>query len=188
MIECHAGLAKQHRWLRACQYIYNPHSSTTLRRDVLAPQLPHQVRHTILATRTTTTRHVLATPTALRTHFHTFFNRLATTMLAALQRFLDSGNYTPLWDTLLTAIPKPNRDTTHPKNTRPISITCTWYRLLMKIFVARLSPYLPHLYTDAQHGFCPGCSCLTAITTVLLCTDLAALATPVHPTPVHPRP
>ena len=47
----------------------------------------------------------------------------------------------------------------------------------MKIFVARLSPYLPHLYMDAQHGFCPGRSCLTAVTTVLLCTDLAALAT-----------
>ena len=47
----------------------------------------------------------------------------------------------------------------------------------MKFFVARLSPYFPHLYTDAQHGFCPGHSCLTAVTTVLLCTDLAALAT-----------
>ena len=46
----------------------------------------------------------------------------------------------------------------------------------MEIFVARLSPYLPHLYTDAQHGFCPGRSCLTAVTTVLLCTDLATLA------------
>ena len=47
----------------------------------------------------------------------------------------------------------------------------------MKIFIARLSPYLPHLYTDAQHSFCPGRSCLTTITTVLLYTDLAALAT-----------
>ena len=46
----------------------------------------------------------------------------------------------------------------------------------MKIFVARLSPYLPHLYTNAQHGFCPGRSCLTTVTMVLLCTNLATLA------------
>lgn len=78
MIERHAGLAKQRRWLRARRYIYNLRSGTTFNRDVLAPQLPHHIRCTILATRTSTTCHVLAAPVALRTHFHTIFNCPAT--------------------------------------------------------------------------------------------------------------
>ena len=48
---------------------------------------------------------------------------IAPHLLHALQHYLDSADYTPLWDTLLTAIPKPHRNTTLPKNTRPISVT-----------------------------------------------------------------
>ena len=48
---------------------------------------------------------------------------VAPRLLDALTQFLHAGDSTPLWDTLLTAIPKPNRDTSHPKNTRPISVT-----------------------------------------------------------------
>ena len=99
---------------------------------------------------------------------------VAPRLLDALTQFLHAGDSTPLWDTLLTAIPKPNRDTSQPKNTRPISVTSIWYRLLMKVFVHHLKPHLSTLYAHTQHGFCPGRSCLTAVTTLLPCLDTAA--------------
>ena len=45
----------------------------------------------------------------------------------------------------------------------------------MKVFVSRLTPMLPKLYTQAQHGFCPGRSRLTAVATLLPCFDQAHL-------------
>ena len=107
MIEHHAGLAKQCRWLHARRYIYNLRSGTTFRRDVLAPQLPPHIRCTILATRTCTTRHVLAAPAALRTHFHTFFNRpAAPTPPAAFTAYVASA-YHPLTPATIASLTAP---------------------------------------------------------------------------------
>ena len=107
VIERHAGLAEQRRWLRARRYIYNLRSGTTFRRDVLAPQLPHHVRRIILATRTTTTRHVLAAPAALRTHFHTFFNHpAAPTPPAAFTAYVASA-YHPLSPAAIASLTAP---------------------------------------------------------------------------------
>ena len=96
---------------------------------------------------------------------------LAPSLLAALTNTLASADPTPLWDTLLTAIPKPHKDSSLPQHTRPISVTSLWYRLLMKVFTIRLRPHLPTLYADAQHGFCPGRSRLSAIATLLPAID-----------------
>ena len=104
MIERHAGLAEQCRWLHARRYIYNLRSGTTFRRDVLAPQLPPHVRHTILATRTYTTRHVLAAPAALRTHFHTFFNRPAVPTPPATFTAYVASAYHPLSPAAITSL------------------------------------------------------------------------------------
>lgn len=40
---------------------------------------------------------------------------------------------------LLTAIPKPGRDPMQPPNLRPISVASVWYRVAMKVFLARFS-------------------------------------------------
>ena len=51
---------------------------------------------------------------------------------------LDKG-FEPLFlSSLLTAIPKPDRDTALPANLWPILVTSTWYHILMNIFVFHL--------------------------------------------------
>ena len=70
---------------------------------------------------------------------------LAGLITAGLQRLLDSPPAPDLLASYLMAIPKPDRPTNVPSNLRPISVTSTWYRLLMRIFVRRLSPELPQV-------------------------------------------
>ena len=54
-----------------------------------------------------------------------------------------------------------------PSNLHPILVISMWYRLLMRIFVCRLSPELPQVMSPTQHGFCPGRSTTTALTSLL---------------------
>ncbi len=61
---------------------------------------------------------------------------------------LESQVASPLLLSLLTAIPKPGRDTATATNLRPISVSSVFYRLLMKIFVNRLTPFVPMLFSD----------------------------------------
>jgi hypothetical protein len=72
-----------------------------------------------------------------------------------------------LLTTLLTAIPKVDRDSSDPKQLRPISVTSIWYRIISRIFVLRLNKYIPLLYSTEQHGFCPGRSTSTAMGSIV---------------------
>ena len=63
---------------------------------------------------------------------------VAQLLTAALQWALDSGLESEWLSTLLTALPKPGKSTTLAKNLRPISVVRTWYRLIMRVFVACL--------------------------------------------------
>lgn len=94
-------------------------------------------------------------------------------MCDCLQNVLTSGCESPLLLSLLTCIPKPGRSTNDAANLRPISVSSVWYRVLMKIFVMRLTPLLPHILSADQHGFCPGRNCMTALATVLPVVDAA---------------
>ena len=86
---------------------------------------------------------------------------------AALQQAWDSG-LEPEWlSTLLTTLPKPGKSTVFTKNLRPISVVSTWYRLIMWVFVARLRVGLYNVLSPEQHGFCPGCSVVTGVATLL---------------------
>lgn len=76
--------------------------------------------------------------------------------------------------TLLTAISK-GKGTDDPTLLRPISVTSVWYKLIGKIFVNRVSAWLPELYSRDQHGFCPSRSCSTALFTILQTIELAKL-------------
>ena len=60
----------------------------------------------------------------------------------SLQRLLVEGCEPSLLATLLTALPKPGKDPGSPTNLRPISVTSIWYRIIMRIFVSSLRPYL----------------------------------------------
>ena len=51
----------------------------------------------------------------------------------------------------------------------------------MKVFIRRLKPHLSTRYAHTQHGFCPGRSCLTAVTTLLPSLDtVVALERPLY--------
>ena len=67
---------------------------------------------------------------------------LAGLITAGLQHLLDLLPALDLLASYLTAIPKPDCPTNVPSNLHPILVTSTWYRLLMRIFVCRLSPEL----------------------------------------------
>lgn len=68
---------------------------------------------------------------------------VAQLITTGLQHLLDGEAHPELLASYLTAIPKPDRPTDVAANLRPISVSSTWYRILMRIFVARLSPELP---------------------------------------------
>ncbi|KAM8945786.1 angiotensin-converting enzyme [Pelodytes ibericus] len=56
----------------------------------------------------------------------------------------------------ITVIPKEGKDTTNPKNYRPISLLNTDIKLLAKLLAMRLQPLIPQLIHPDQVGFVPG--------------------------------
>ena len=74
---------------------------------------------------------------------------MACLIMDSLQRVLVEGCEPSLLATLLTALPKPGKDPGSPANLRPISVMSIWYRIIMRVFVSRLRPYLiPILSAD----------------------------------------
>lgn len=53
-----------------------------------------------------------------------------------------------LLTTIMTAIPKPEKDTSDPSQLRPISVTSVWYRIITRIFVKRINDFVPQLYSS----------------------------------------
>ena len=88
-------------------------------------------------------------------------------LTAALQRALDTGLEPKLLSTLLTALPKSGRSTVAAHNLCPILVVNTWYRLIMRVFVARLRVGIKNVLSPEQHGFCPDCSAMTGVATLL---------------------
>ena len=88
-------------------------------------------------------------------------------LTTALQRSLDSGLQPEWLSTLFTALPKPGKSTALAKNLRPISVVSTWYRLIMRVFVACLRVGLHDVLSPEKHGFCPGRSAVTGVATLL---------------------
>ena len=72
----------------------------------------------------------------------------ACVITAALQRLLEEGFAPPLLATLLTAIPKDRPAAAAADRYRPISVTCVWYRLIMRVFVRRMAPIVSHCVSD----------------------------------------
>ena len=66
-----------------------------------------------------------------------------------LQSLLDTGDCEEaLLLSIMTAIPKSGKPVDEARYLRPISVTSTWYRLLMRIFTCRLTPFLSSLYSS----------------------------------------
>ena len=73
---------------------------------------------------------------------------VSTLIVKLLQQLLDDGDCDEaLLMSIMTAIPKSGKPVNEARFLRPISVTSTWYRLLMRIFTCRLTPYLTTLYS-----------------------------------------
>jgi hypothetical protein len=75
-----------------------------------------------------------------------------------------------LWKhSLVTPIQKPGKDESLPSSYRPISITSASCKVMERLIVAKLLPYLIKydIYSESQHGFRPNAS----VTTNLLCVE-----------------
>ena len=97
-----------------------------------------------------------------------------------LQSWLLEDQQAPLLlSALLTAIPKRGKPPDTPRNLRPISVLSVWYRIVMRIFVQRLSPLLPGALSSEQQGFCPGRSCVTGLASLLPVLEAARPTSPV---------
>ena len=97
----------------------------------------------------------------------------ATVLMVVLSRLLLEGVAEPILATLLTAIPKDRPAAASAARYRPISVTSVWYRWLMRVFVARVSPAMATCAGPQQHGFVPGRSVCTALMSVLPVMDLS---------------
>lgn len=98
----------------------------------------------------------------------------ADTLTALLNSWImDDADTAEMFLVLLTAIPKPQRDTAVPSNLRPISVTSVWYKLVSKIFTLRMEPLLQDLYSVNQHGFCPQRSVQTALLNIMCTLEYA---------------
>ena len=57
---------------------------------------------------------------------------------------------------ILTCLPKGNKDRKFIKNWRPISLLCVVYKLASSVIAARLKPHLEHIISSSQSGFLKG--------------------------------
>ena len=63
----------------------------------------------------------------------------------------------------IIAILKPGKDSTIPKNYRPISLLCHTYKLYERLILNRVSPLLEQHLIKEQAGFRPGKSCTSQL-------------------------
>lgn len=68
-------------------------------------------------------------------------------MVGLLNRWVQEDLSSELFTAIVSTIPKPKKPPDTPQNLRPISVTSVWYRLVAKVFVERLKPLLPILYS-----------------------------------------
>jgi Reverse transcriptase (RNA-dependent DNA polymerase) len=74
---------------------------------------------------------------------------------------------------VITPVPKVGRDSSAASNTRPITVTSTWYRVYALMILSRLSAYEAQLFDPLQHGFCKGRDAMTAVGALSLAIDRA---------------
>ena len=97
----------------------------------------------------------------------------ATVLTVVLLRLLLEGMAEHILAMLLTEILKDCPAAASVARYRPISMTLVWYRWLMRVFVARVSPAMATCAGPQQHGFVPGRSVCTALMSVLPVMDLS---------------
>ena len=57
---------------------------------------------------------------------------------------------------IITCLPKGNKDRKFIKNWRPVSLLCVVYKLASSVIAARLKPRLEHIISSSQSGFLTG--------------------------------
>ena len=89
------------------------------------------------------------------TNFYKFFwGRIKDLVFNSFQYAYETGELSiEQKRAILTLLPKPNKDLRDLKNWRPISLLNTDYKILARIFSARLQKVLPSLISDDQTGY-----------------------------------
>ncbi|GFR71458.1 RNA-directed DNA polymerase from mobile element jockey-like [Elysia marginata] len=77
-------------------------------------------------------------------------------LAAAMTNILDKGAYPQVWKhARVVAIFKPEKPANEAHSYRPISLLCCLYKLLKKIILIRLTPYVEPNMPVQQAGFRP---------------------------------
>ena len=86
-----------------------------------------------------------------------FWNDIKLFLLNSLNLSYNEGHLSELQSqSLITLLPKPDKDTAYLKNWRPISLLNTDYKIATKAIANRIKSVLPKIITETQTGFIKG--------------------------------
>ena len=86
-----------------------------------------------------------------------FWNDIKQFLIKSLNFGYTKGSLSELQSqSLITLLPKPDKDTSHLKNWRPISLLNTDYKIASKAIANRIKSVLPNIITESQTGFIKG--------------------------------